>query len=212
MNFKNVFKHGNLLKINMDNNMNSCKFYSSMSNKSELTHIDKDGKIKMVNIENKDITLRTAAARAVVKVGPAIAKLIHENSIKKGDVLTVAEVAGIFGAKKTSELIPLCHNIPLSDIKVTVFMDEKNEVIVQASIQCKGKTGVEMEALTAVTIAALTVYDMCKALSKEIVINDIHLVSKSGGQSGDYLHEEIVVKDLDRKPTWGRFSPFVGPV
>lgn len=191
--------------------MKNIREYST-SGKPELTHVDKDGNIKMVDIHHKDPTLRTAAARAIVKVNPIIGKLIHENSIKKGDVLTVAELAGMLAAKKTSELIPLCHNIALSNIKITVFLNDKNEVIVQAFIECSGKTGVEMEALTAVSIAALTVYDMCKAVSKDIIIKDIQLISKSGGQSGDYVKEEITLKDLDRKPTWGRFSPFVGPV
>lgn len=191
---------------------NAIRCYSTDSSTSNLTHVDKEGKVKMVDVDSKKITLRTATARAVVKVGPHISKLINENSLKKGNVLTVAEVAGILGAKKTSELIPLCHNIPLSNIKVTVFLNEQHEVIVQALIECSGKTGVEMEALTAVSIASLTVYDMCKAVSKDIVINGIQLVSKSGGQSGDYVKEEIVLKDFERKPTWGRFSPFVGPM
>lgn len=200
------------VKIKNPNRITFVRHYSTSTKKSELTHVNKDGKMQMVDVNPKENTIRTASARAVVKVGPIIGKLIHENSIKKGDVLTVAEVAGILGAKKTSELIPLCHNIPLSSIKVSVWLNEKSEVIVQALIQCTGKTGVEMEALVAVSIAALTVYDMCKAVSKDIIIGDIQLVSKCGGQSGDYVKEEFVLKDFDSKPTWGRFSPFVGPV
>lgn len=208
---KGLYTNNRFLGLNNIIITNSIRSYSS-SVKSEFTHVDNDGKVKMVDVHHKDNTLRTASARAIIKVNPTIGKLIHENSIKKGDVLTVAELAGILAAKKTSELIPLCHNIPLSSIKVTVFLNDKNEVVVQAFIECSGKTGVEMEALTAVSIAALTVYDMCKAISKEIVIRDIQLISKSGGQSGDYMKEEITLKDFDRKPTWGRFSPFVGPV
>lgn len=212
MNLKNLRPKEYILCSKKIRTIKATRCYSTNPTKSELTHVDKDGKITMVDIQHKDTTFRTATATGVVKVGPTISKLIHENSIKKGDVLTVAEVAGILGAKKTSELIPLCHNIPLSSIKVTVSLNEKNEVIVQASIQCSGKTGVEMEALTAVSIASLTVYDMCKAISKDIVITDVQLVSKSGGKSDDYFKEEITLKDFDRKPTWGRFSPFVGPV
>lgn len=193
-------------------NIKSFRTYSTSNGKPELTHVDKEGKISMVDVNPKDMTVRTAAARAIVKVGSAIGKLIHENSIKKGDVLTVAEVAGILGAKKTSELIPLCHNIPLSSIKVSVSLKNNSEVIVQAVIECTGKTGVEMEALVAVSTAALTVYDMCKAVSKDMIISDIQLVSKTGGQSGDYIKEEFVLKDVESKRTWGRFSPFVGPV
>lgn len=209
---KNSHTNAHFVPFNGMNILNTCRCYSTHSSTTDLTHVDRDGKIKMVDVDHKDITVRTASARAVVQVGPSISRLIHENSLKKGNVLTVAEVAGILGAKKTSELIPLCHNIPLSNIKVTVFLNEKHEVIVQALIECSGKTGVEMEALTAVSIAALTVYDMCKAVSKDIAISDIQLVSKSGGQSGDYVKEEIVLKDFERKPTWGRFSPFVGSV
>lgn len=207
---KSYKKH--FLHLKNMNSFQAIRFHSTNSPGPELTHVDTKGKIKMVDVEKKDTTLRTAGASAVIKVGPTIAKLIKENSLKKGNVLTVAEVAGILGAKKTSELIPLCHNIPLTDIKVTVFLNDKNEVVVQAFIQCTGKTGVEMEALTAVSVASLTVYDMCKAVSKDIIISDIQLVSKTGGQSGDFVREEIVLKDFDRKPTWGRFSPFVGSV
>ncbi|XP_018576118.1 molybdenum cofactor biosynthesis protein 1 isoform X2 [Anoplophora glabripennis] len=177
-----------------------------------LTHVDQHGKARMVNVSDKSVTTRTAKATAKVKVGPEISHLIKENALKKGDVLSIAELAGIIGAKKTSALIPLCHNIPLNSVRVTAELDSKTqEVIIYAAVQCEGKTGVEMEALTAVSVAALTVYDMCKAVSKTIVITDIHLLSKSGGRSGDYVNEEIVVRDYNRSPD-GRLLPYVGPM
>lgn len=185
----------------------------SQSHNSELTHIGKDGKAIMVDIGKKDETSRTAIAAATVKIDSTIAKLIHENNVKKGDVLTIAEIAGILGAKKTSEIIPLCHNISLASIKVNCHLDlPKEEVLIQATVECRGQTGVEMEALTAVSVAALTVYDMCKAVSKKIIINDIHLISKTGGKSGDFMQEEIVLRDYNRNPTTGTFTPFVGSV
>lgn len=144
----------------------------------------------MVDVSPKLVTSRTAAARATVKVGQHLTMLIKENNIKKGDVLSVAQVAGILGAKQTSEIIPLCHNIPLSSIKVKAKLDEDTDsVIIESAVKCDGKTGVEMEALTAVSVAALTVYDMCKSVTHGIEIVDIVLLSKSGGARGDYVKD-----------------------
>jgi len=147
----------------------------------ELTHVDEQGKAVMVDVTEKQITNREATARAIVDVGPKIAKLIEANLMSKGDVLTVAQISGIVGAKRTSELIPLCHNIALSSVKVNATL-EGNQVMLIATVRCSGQTGVEMEALTAVSVAALTVYDMCKAVSHDIAIKDIRLWSKTGGK------------------------------
>lgn len=188
--------------------------YSSHHNAEKLTHVNREGKAHMVDVADKTVTHRKATAMAVVKVGPQITKLILENQIKKGDVLTIAEIAGITGAKKTSEIIPLCHNIGLSSVKVTAHLNRQKETVeIQASVHCEGKTGVEMEAMTAVSVAALTIYDMCKAVSKSIVISDVHLLSKSGGKSGDYgTEEEIKLRDYNRMPTTGTFKPTIGIV
>ncbi|KAL1506232.1 hypothetical protein ABEB36_005629 [Hypothenemus hampei] len=180
--------------------------------RSKLTHVNDRGKASMVDIVRKEITVRTAKASATVKVGPIITKLISENAVKKGDVLSLAQISGIIGAKKTSEIIPLCHNIALTKIEVTAALDsEKEEVKLLSEIQCEGRTGVEMEALTAVSIAALTIYDMCKAVSREIEITDIFLVSKTGGHSGSFKREVIQVRDYDHRPIT-RLSPYVGPM
>lgn len=141
----------------------------------------------MVDVGHKPVTTRSAKAQGTVQVGSKITRLIKENGLKKGDVLSLAQMSGILGAKQTSNLIPLCHNIMLNSIKVSVELNEKNEaVVINATVNCDGKTGVEMEALTAVSVAALTVYDMCKAVSHDIVISDICLLSKSGGTRGNY--------------------------
>lgn len=151
--------------------------------KSTLTHTDDSGKARMVDVNHKRITERVAVASGTVKVGPEIAKLIEENSVKKGDVLSIAQISGIIAAKRTSEIIPLCHNIPISSVVVNTELNMgDNCVNIRAMVKCEGKTGVEMEALTAVTAAALTVYDMCKAISKDIVIGDIMLQKKTGGK------------------------------
>lgn len=151
---------------------------------TKFTHIDESGKAAMVNVIDKIDTKRIAIAQGSVNVGPEISKLISNNMMKKGDVLSVAQIAGIMGAKYTSNLIPLTHNIPLSCVKVDVKLDElRHFVIIQAHVECFGKTGVEMEALTAVSIAALTIYDMCKAIKHDITINEIQLMEKSGGKS-----------------------------
>lgn len=166
----------------------------------------------MVDIIDKQITIRSASASATVKVGPEITKLISQNAVKKGDVLSIAQISGILGAKRTSEIIPLCHNIPLTKVNVTAALDaDKEEVRLLSEIQCEGRTGVEMEALTSVSVAALTIYDMCKAVSKDIVITDIYLLSKSGGRSENYVKEEVEVRDYDHRPIT-RLSPYVGPM
>ncbi len=157
-----------------------------MSNK--LTHIDKDGRAHMVDVADKAETKRLARARGRVLLSPATLAAIAEGRAKKGDVLSVAELAGIMAAKKTADLIPLCHPLPLSRVKL-VLTPEADGILVEAEVACSGKTGVEMEALTAVSIACLTVYDMVKAMQKDAQITDIELVEKSGGKSGDYKRD-----------------------
>lgn len=138
----------------------------------------------MVNVIDKVESKRIAISRGHVNVGPEIAKLIAGNLMKKGDVLTIAQIAGIMAAKNTSNLIPLTHNIPLSSVKVDVKLnEEQHRVEIQATVECFGKTGVEIEALTAVSVASLTIYDMCKAVSHDITISDIQLLEKRGGKS-----------------------------
>ncbi|XP_013107814.2 molybdenum cofactor biosynthesis protein 1 isoform X1 [Stomoxys calcitrans] len=168
----------------------AARFYSSDSNCNNLTHVDATGKASMVDVSQKPISTRTAEAKAHIYVGAEVARLIHSNNLKKGDVLSVAQLAGILGAKKTSDLIPLCHNITISSVKVNATLDlDAHMVLLEAKVRCTGQTGVEMEALTAVSIAALTVYDMCKAITHDMVIKDIQLVSKSGGQRGDFRRQ-----------------------
>ncbi|KAI4458268.1 molybdopterin cofactor synthesis protein a [Holotrichia oblita] len=179
-------------------NASSIRYYSTSP---ELTHVDNEGNASMVDVTPKDITQRSATARAIVKVGTKLTTLIKQDMIKKGDVLSIAQIAGITGAKKTADIIPLCHNIPLTNIKVTAHVDEvKKAVIVHATVRCEGKTGVEMEALTAVSTASLTIYDMCKAISRDIVISDIELVSKSGGKHGSYERETVEVRGYETEP------------
>lgn len=151
----------------------------------KLTHIDDaTGKARMVDVNHKPPTERLAVASAVVHVGAEIARQIEQNTVKKGDVLSIAQIAGIIGAKRTAEIIPLCHNIPISSIVVnTILNSTENCVNIRATVRCEGKTGVEMEALCAVSTAALTIYDMCKALSKDITISDVKLLKKTGGKS-----------------------------
>ncbi|XP_053663786.1 molybdenum cofactor biosynthesis protein 1 [Anopheles marshallii] len=168
-----------------------CRRYSSLSHVDEHT-----GRATMVDVDDKVSTKRVAKAQATVYVGPTIAALIENNELKKGDVLSISQMAAIVAAKKTSDLIPLCHNIPLSSIKVETSLNSStNEVHILAKVKCDGKTGVEMEALTAVSIAALTVYDMCKAVSHEILIKNIMLVEKTGGKS------EFYRKQFNHEPT-----------
>ena len=154
----------------------------------KLTHIDADGRAHMVDVADKADTKRTAKARGLVALSPATLAAIAEGRTKKGDVLSVAELAGIMGAKKTAELIPLCHPLPLSRVKL-VLTPQEDGIVVAAEVGCTGKTGVEMEALTAVSVACLTVYDMVKAMEKDARITDIELVEKTGGKSGDFKRD-----------------------
>ena len=152
-----------------------------------FTHIDSEGNAVMVDISAKQETERMAMAKGGVVVSPKTMKMIMAGSVKKGDVLSIAQLAGIMGAKRVPDLIPLCHPLNLSSIKVKLICDtERNTVDITAICKLTGQTGVEMEALTAVSIAALTVYDMCKAVDKSMRITDIRLVQKSGGKSGTF--------------------------
>lgn len=156
----------------------------------EFTHFDEQGRARMVDITEKQATNRTATARSSVKMSQEIYNNIVEQKNKKGDVLGVAEVAGIMGTKQTSNLIPMCHPIPISGVSIQFEWNRSDsgdyELIILAEVKTIGNTGVEMEALTAVTTAALTIYDMCKAIDKGIVIGETYLLQKSGGKSGDY--------------------------
>jgi len=157
---------------------------------AKLSHIDSDGKAAMVDVSDKQVTERSATARGAVIMAPETMRLIAENGIKKGDVLSVARLAGIMGAKKTPELIPLCHPLALNAIDVDLTLDpERNAVDISATCRVAGRTGVEMEALTAVAVAALTIYDMCKAVDRAMWLTEIRLVEKSGGRSGTYRAE-----------------------
>ena len=154
---------------------------------AEFTHFDKDGKARMVDVSDKAETERSATAKGSVIMQPATLALIKDGGVKKGDVLSVARLAGIMGAKKTPDLIPLCHPLALTSVQVDLTLDEaRNAVDITATCKLVGKTGVEMEALTAVSVAALTVYDMCKAVDKGMQIVDIRLTHKSGGKSGTF--------------------------
>lgn len=152
-----------------------------------LTHVGSKGEAQMVNITSKGITDRVAVASCKVILGQRVFDLVSANQMEKGDVLGVAKIAGVYGAKHTSNLIPLCHNINLSHVHLDLTLNPRDlSIEIEGQAVTTGKTGVEMEALTAVTVAGLTVYDMCKAASKDIVITDVRLERKSGGKSGDW--------------------------
>ena len=158
---------------------------------SKLSHLDEAGRARMVDVGDKDDTERVAVARGSVKMQPETLALIMEGNMKKGDVLTVAQLAGIMAAKRTSDLIPMCHPLMLSHVAVTCTPNPTASCVdIEASVRLKGKTGVEMEALTAVSVAALTIYDMAKAVDRGMVIGDVRVVQKSGGKSGDWNLEE----------------------
>jgi cyclic pyranopterin phosphate synthase len=157
---------------------------------NQLTHIDPEGHARMVDVGDKPDTERVAVAKGEVCMLQETLALIRDGAIKKGDVLTVAQLAGIMAAKRTSELIPLCHPLPLTQIQVDISLDsDLPGVQIKATVRTIGKTGVEMEALTAVSIAALTIYDMAKAVEKTMCIQNIRLVEKHGGLSGDVVNE-----------------------
>ena len=155
---------------------------------NKLTHFNESGRSKMVDVSEKADTKRVAIAKGSIIMKPETIKLIQDGKMKKGDVLAVAQVGGIMGAKKTSDIIPMCHNIFLTGCDIE-FEIKDNEIIIEATSKTFGKTGVEMEALSAVSICALTIYDMCKAVDKEMRITDIRLVKKTGGKSGDVSYE-----------------------
>lgn len=145
---------------------------------AKFSHIDDKGKANMVDVGHKPIQQRIATAKGFIKLNPETVKLITENSLKKGDVLTIAEIAGIQAAKKTSELIPLCHPLAITKVDVKASLEE-NGVTVISTVKCNGQTGIEMEALTAVNISLLTIYDMCKAVDKKMLIENVCLVEKT---------------------------------
>ena len=157
---------------------------------AEFTHFDADGNARMVDVSAKEATERTATAKGCVLMRPETAALIRDGGVKKGDVLSVAQLAGIMGAKRTPDLIPLCHPLELSSVSVDLVMaEDRDAVLITATCKLTGATGVEMEALTAVAVAALTVYDMCKAVDRGMKITDIRLIHKAGGKSGTFEAE-----------------------
>ena len=153
---------------------------------TDLTHIDEQGHARMVDVSGKDVTRRVATAQATVTMQPETLEKIRQNALAKGDALGVARVAGVLAAKRTDALIPLCHSLPLSDVSVN-FEFGDGRLVIKTSATTLAQTGVEMEALTAATVAALTIYDMAKAVDKRMTIEGVHLVSKTGGKSGDFL-------------------------
>ena len=157
----------------------------------DFTHFNDQGRAKMVDVGEKDPSRRTAVAGARVLLNRETFRLIQSGGGKKGDVLTVAQIAGVMGAKRTPDLIPMCHPILIDGIDLSLSLDEERcSVEISAKVSCDGRTGVEMEALTAASVAALTVYDMCKAVQRDMVITDIRLLSKSGGVHGDFIRQE----------------------
>jgi len=155
-----------------------------------FTHIDAQGRVRMVDVTSKKATLRTATAQGVVIMQPGTLKKVLEQTVKKGNVLETARIAGIMAAKKTSDLIPMCHPLSLTHISVDFFPEtDANAIRIEATVRLIGQTGVEMEALTAITVAALTIYDMCKSYDRAMEIADIFLLEKSGGKSGPYIRQ-----------------------
>ena len=155
-----------------------------------LTHVDKSGQASMVDVGGKSETLRQATATATVVMRPDTLALIVHNQIKKGDVLSVARISGIMAAKQTPSLIPLCHSLSLNNVSVEFEInEERHSIRLEADVSTSAKTGVEMEALTAVSVAALTIYDMCKAVDRAMHIEDVKLLQKTGGKSGDYTFQ-----------------------
>ncbi len=157
----------------------------------ELTHFNQQGRARMVDVTDKAVTHRTAVAAGEVHVSPKTMGHIRAGTLKKGDVLAVAQVAGIQAAKHTWEIVPMCHPLPLTGIDITFALSEDPCMVeIRASVTCRGVTGVEMEALTAVSAAALAIYDMCKAVQRDMTVSNIRLLEKTGGKSGDFTREE----------------------
>ena len=157
---------------------------------SEFTHFDKSGNARMVDVSEKAITHRTAAAEGTIAVSREVFDAIANKTVKKGDVLTVAQVAGIMSCKRTSELIPMCHLLNLTNASLTFeLLPDTREIKAICTVKTDGKTGVEMEALTGASVALLSIYDMCKAIDRRMVIRDVHLVEKHGGKSGDFYFD-----------------------
>lgn len=159
---------------------------------TELSHFNEQGASRMVNVGEKEISARMARASAVVRMQPTTCRMIFDREFSKGDVIEVARLAGIMGAKKTSDFIPLCHPLPLESVELDFQQISEDSVSIEACARVSGKTGVEMEALAAVSTAALTIYDMCKSVDRSMVIEHIQLEEKSGGRSGHYVREKLV--------------------
>ena len=158
---------------------------------SDLTHFNEQGRAHMVDVTAKAVTHRVAVAAGEIRMAPETLRKVREGTMKKGDVLAVAQVAGIMAAKHNADLIPMCHPLMLTGVDIDFALeDDPSRVEIRATVSCNGETGVEMEALTAVSVAALTIYDMCKAVQKDMQITNIRLLRKSGGKSGEYIAEE----------------------
>lgn len=156
----------------------------------ELTHLDKNGAAHMVDVGDKQMTKRTAQAQAVITMQPETLRIIAEGTMPKGDVFACARIAGIMAAKRTSDLIPMCHPLPIDGVEVEITPISETEVRLVSTLRCTHKTGIEMEALTAVSVAALTIYDMCKAIDRGMRIDQVLLLHKAGGKSGEYRYQE----------------------
>ncbi len=157
---------------------------------SELTHFDDTGRARMVDVTEKNETVRVATARGAVRMKPSTLELIEQGKVAKGDVLAVAQVAGIMAAKRTPDLIPMCHPLGITGVEMRLELNHEESLVeISATVRLAGRTGVEMEALTAVSVAALTVYDMCKAVDREMIIDQIRLMHKAGGKSGEFRRE-----------------------
>jgi cyclic pyranopterin phosphate synthase len=158
---------------------------------AKLSHLDEQGRARMVDVSEKEVTSRVAVARGTILMKRDTLALIREGKVEKGDVFSVARVAGIMAAKKTSELIPMCHPLNLTSVEVELAPEDRPpRVEIEASVRVSGKTGVEMEAMTAVAVAGLTIYDMCKAVDREMTLSEIRLIQKSGGKSGIFRRRE----------------------
>jgi cyclic pyranopterin phosphate synthase len=158
---------------------------------TDFSHLNPSGRARMVDVSAKDDTVRVATARGRVLMDPRTLALVRDGGMAKGDVLGIAQVAGVMGAKRTPEVIPLCHPLPITGVDLAFELNEQDSAVeISATVRVTGKTGVEMEALTAVSVAALTIYDMCKAVDKDMIIDQVRLIEKSGGKSGQYRRGE----------------------